>query len=137
MSLQQEAEERRKRIAQLRAQRKGAGTKLDTTQDTTLDTTPAPLQESKPQAETNQIYESNGETVQLLAQDIQDRIFAKSREIASLARNPELRHDNKVLGTEDLKLALQDQFDRAQLETDAALGKYLQRQATHKASSST
>lgn len=153
MSLQQEADERRRRIAQLRAERKGNSqqstpkptelediTKRETNKEELVSEQEGPESpeehiesnnsKHEPSENSLKVFYQNGDTVEVIAQNIQDQILDKSRHIADMAAgtnvNRELKSGEKESGTSDLEKALEDQFEMARIRTDQAINRYLQ-----------
>lgn len=157
-SLEAEANERRKRIALLRAQRKGRSGDGDSEihkeekeevneevneeaeNETSAEAKNDTANQDKEQAHQIQPNTTNfnpvlrisgNETVEVLAKEIQDSIFNKSRDIALAAsqpvsKNPQSKTNKSDLHNRDLKQALQSEMTLAENRTSRAINSILQ-----------
>lgn len=166
-SLEAEANERRKRIALLRAQRRGrmvdrddgmheeevkvkvkVNEKVneevkeeddedDEDEEETNNETTNPYNQTHHQSQPNKtnispiLQISGNETVEVLAKEIQDSIFNKSRDIALTAsqpvsKPPQTKTNKSDLHNKDLKQALQSEIILAENRTSRAVNSILQ-----------
>lgn len=136
-------EERRQRIAKLRAQRK-QGTPVNVSQNDNV-TNPSvskPINHTSKEQDdsittneedhkfTNILRISDTETVEIASHEIRDRILQKSREIAGIAYDPNINMDSDekqpLAYNKDLKESLGPQLKMAELQTNRVINQFLQ-----------
>lgn len=145
--MEETPEQRRQRIAKLRAQRK-QGNAIDTTAEYKLSDKATPVLEhdkieeqqeshatqSEHNKPSNILQISGTETVEMVSKDIQDRIIQKSREIAQMAYDAninininELDEKQPLVHNKDLKESLGPQLKIAELQTNRVINQFLQK----------
>lgn len=121
--------ERQKRIALLRAQRK-AGGKVDTDKKEGKENTTETVKPSEAPVipnETNVLILSGNETVELVSKDIENRIFARSKQVADFAiETIDLEEIKEPTYNQDLKESMKREFDMAQQRTNRVINQILQ-----------
>ncbi|CAH6720992.1 hypothetical protein CLIB1444_05S01200 [[Candida] jaroonii] len=126
--------ERQKRIALLRAQRKAGNKPQVTKEEPKQANTESDVPETIPTPnEINVMKLSGNETVELVSKDIENRIFARSKEVADNAIEFEnLEVEKKPTYNQDLKDSMKREFEIAQQRTNKVINQILQEKYTTK-----